>query len=161
MLPARSWPFGETPATVNHATAQATPGDLFIYKDSTYGIRILRYAQFKDAVTYADGQVLTLAAADKSAVTNDVAGGSSLGSLPGGVALAAVTQNYYGAALVWGQHPSIKDNGDDDIAAGNNLIIGASDGVCDSGTGTVGWFGQATAADNDGANTVAGFVNCI
>lgn len=161
MLPARSWPFGDAPSAINHATAQAKAGDLFIYNDSTTGPRILRYTQFKDAVTYADGQVLTLAATDKSAVTNDVSGGSSLGALPGGIALGAVTQNYYGAALVWGYHATIKTNGDDDIAAGNNLIVGAADGVCDSGTGTVGLFGQATAADVDANNTVAGFVNCV
>lgn len=151
------------PTGVNDSAAKAEVGAMYQYKHPTYGWWVLRYCQFKDAVTYAAGQVLTIASADGSAVTNDVAGGSSLGSIPGGVALTAVTQNYYGYALVDGYYPTIKTNGDDDITAANVLLIGAADGVCDSAasTWTAGSFGISTAADVDANNTVAGIVRCL
>ena len=125
---------------VNDASPRYRTGELFLDPQTGY---IYRYVQFKDAVTYAAGQVLTLASADGTAVTNDVAGGSSLGSIPGGVALGVVTQNYYSYALVDGYYPTILTNGDDDITAANVLLIGAADGVCDSAaaTWTAGSFG--------------------
>ena len=158
------WQFpGLDPTTAQQAGTAADPkvattGQLFAYYHATHGWWILRYVQLKDAVTYAAGQVLTLAATGRTAVTNDVAGGSSLGLIFGGIALMVYTQNYYGFVLVDGYYPTIKDNGDDDIAAGDGLIVANSDGVCDSGTSATTHFGNASAADVDADNTVAGIV---
>jgi len=153
------------PTTVNDSTAKAEPGSLWVYQHPTYGTWVLRYAQAKDAVTYAAGQSCTIANVYGTAVTNDRSGGSSIGAIFGGVALLAVTQNYYSFFLVDGYYPTLVTSGADDIAIGESLIVHAStDGACDgvaAGSTTTASFGVAVAADVDADNTVAGLVRCI
>lgn len=155
----------EDPTAANHATAQHDLGALFRWRHPTHGWWVLRYVQFKDAVTYAAGQSCTLAAANGTAVTNDRSGGSSIGAIFGGVALKAMTQNYYGFVLVNGYYPTLVTSGADDIAIGESLIVHAStDGACDgvaAGSTTTASFGIATVADVDADNTVAGVVRCL
>lgn len=137
-----------------------------------YGARY-RYVQFLDAVTYVKGHVTSLASATTYKVTNDVSGGSSVvlrftGVLPyyksDGTTTADVpAQNAFGWLMVEGFHPFIKTNGDDDIAAGDELIMVATDGVVDSvtsgtTTGSQLYVGTASAVDVDADNTVPGFV---
>lgn len=151
----------EDPTVCNDDAARATTGVIYSNGDG----KLYRYAQAKDAVTYADGQVCTLAIADGTAVTNDISGGSSIGSIVGGIARRIMTQNYYGYFLVKGYHATVKTSGADDIAIGENVFVHAStDGTCDGGTAATfasGNFGIAVVADVDAANTVAVQVNCL
>ena len=147
----------------NEATASRTLGQLYTDESTGY---VYRYVQFKDAVTYAAGQVCTYAVATGlTAVTNDISGGSSIGSIVAGIALRAMTQNYYGFVLVKGFYGTVKTSGADDIAAGENLFVHAStDGTCDGASASTfssGNFGIAMAADVDADNTVAALVCCF
>ena len=146
--------YDSDPTSVNDPTMRLGAGDLFRFNHATYGRWILKYVQAKDAVTYAAGQVLTKANVKWTAVTNDIAGGSSIGKTFGGIALAAYTTGNWVFVLVDGYYPTVLTNGDDDIADGVQLISGTADGVCDSGTATHS-FGHAIGADVDANNTVA------
>lgn len=127
---------------------------------------LYQYGQFLDAVTYAAGQPLQRANATSSSVTNDISGGSALtAARPMGICLGVPTQNQYGWFLRKGYYATVVTNGDDDIAAGDAIIYGASDGVVDSvaaATTTVHTraIGYAPAADVDAANTVGVWVDC-
>ena len=147
----------------NEATASRTLGQLFTDEATGY---VYRYVQFKDAVTYAAGQVVEWASATGlTAVTNDRSGGSAVGNIPAGICLRVMTQNYYGFILVKGFYATIKTSGADDIAIGESLISHSStDGTCDgvaAGSMTTASFGIALAADVDADNTVAGTVNLV
>lgn len=117
----------------------AEPGDIAITKDGAF-----RFVQFKDAVAYAEGQLVCWAG--EHAVTNDRAGGSMLtGARPAGVVLGAPTQNQYG----WVQISGPVDILGTGIAAGAHVKPHAStDGAVTTGTdGTDGNFcGVALAA---------------
>ena len=119
-----------------------------------------RYVQFKDAVTYAAGQCVTWAdATSLTTVTNDISGGSSIGSIPAGVVLGVPTQNQYGWIQTRGFHATVKTSGADDIAVGENVFVHAStDGTVDGSAAsavTTTALGVAVAADVDADNTVA------
>ena len=146
------------PTTVNDASPTHTTGMVYQGLDK----KLYRYGQFKDAVTYAAGQVCTIAAVDQTAFTNDISGGSSIGSIVAGICLAVMTQNYYGFVLCSGYYATIKTSGADDIAVGEALFVHSStDGTCDgasASTFSTGNFGVASVADIDADNTVAGIV---
>lgn len=76
-----------------------------------------------------------------------------------GVALGTVTAGNYGFIQVAGPNAAVLDNGDDDIASGDVVIMASTDGVVDSvAAGTAPTYiplGVATAADIDTSNTVA------
>lgn len=119
----------------------------------------MRYVLFKDAVTYAAGQVVS-PGTTFGWVTNDVSGGSSLVLRCAGVVVGVAETGKYGWVLTEGYWPTVKTNGDDDIAAGDTIIMVATDGVVDSvaaatTTGTLLYVGTAQAADVDADNTVA------
>ena len=89
-----------------------------------------RYVQFKDAVTYVAGHVCTPANTSWTAVTNDVAGGSSVAATTfGGIALAAVTQNYYGWVQIGGVATVV---GDGSVAADEAVVVHSTDGQADT-----------------------------
>lgn len=147
----------------NDAAARYIVGSLHMDLSTGY---IYRYVQFKDAVTYAAGQVVTWATATGlTAVTNDLSGGSSIGAIPAGICVRVMTTGYYGFILVSGFYATIKTSGADDIAVGESLIAHAStDGACDgvaAGSTTTASFGVAVAVDVDANNTVAGTVNLL
>lgn len=153
------------PTVANDTIPNATPGGLYFYADPSTGkMQIYRYVQFKDAVTYAAGQVLTFANVTGTAVTNDRSGGSSVSNRPAGICLMVNTQDEYGFILVQGYYSAVVTNGDDDIAAGDSLIVATgTDGACDSvaaATTTVHTlaFGHALEADVDASNTVKAWV---
>ncbi len=164
------WP-GYDPTTYNASSnssqsdgqVNASLGSIFKYYHSTYGWWTLRLVQAKDAVTYAAGQSLQWFDNAKTQVTNDRAGGAGLSFGAAGIALSVYTTAYYVPILIRGYYPTVLTNGDDDIAAGDAIIIAtATDGKCDSGTSTPGlYLGNATAADVDANDTVAAFISVI
>lgn len=142
----------------NDVSPKFNVGGLYSSPDGKY----FRYVQFKDAVTYAAGQVVTWAGTDQKSVTNDRSGGSSVATVPAGICLRVMTENYYGFILVHGAYSAVVTNGDDDIAAGAILIAASADGAADSSaTVTAATFGYALAADVDAANTVAAMVTLL
>lgn len=145
---------------VNDASPRYRLGELFVDPQTGY---IYRYVQFKDAVTYAAGHVCTWATAtSQTAVTNDRAGGSSVGAIVAGICQAVMTQNYYGFILVSGFYATILTSGADDIVVEESLIAHATtDGACDgvaAGSTTTASFGVAASADDNSGNFVAGYV---
>ena len=122
-----------------------------------------RYVQFKDAVTYAAGQCVTWAVATSlTTVTNDISGGSSIGSIPAGVVLGVPTQNQYGWIQTRGLYTTVATSGADDIAVGENVFVhGSTDGTVDGSAAsavTTTALGACVAADVDAANTVAVYI---
>lgn len=114
-----------------------------------------KYVKFLDAVTYAAGQSVEYANLALTSVTNDRAGGSSLGRLPAGIATAVHTQNSYGFIQVAGVATDVKTSGADDIAVGEFVITHATgDGQCDGEASFgLGAFGVCIEADDNSANT--------
>lgn len=121
-----------------------------------------RYCRFLDAVTYVAGHAVEWANVACTSVTNDRAGGSSLGRLPAGVAVAVVAQNGYGWVQTWGPCTGVATSGADDIAVGENVFPHATtDGTVDGSvatTATVDKIGYALEADDNSANTVTLFL---
>lgn len=104
---------------------------------TTYGnAKVYRAVQFKDAVAYAAGHVVTFASANMQSVTNDRSGGSAItGLLPAGVCVSAPAQNAYGYVLVKGYTATCLTDGS--VSAGEGLIPHAStDGAADSVSAT-------------------------
>lgn len=154
--------FHDTITGCNDATLQRALGSLVTDESTGY---IYKYVQFKDAVTYAAGQSLTWADVACTTVTNDRAGGSSLGAIPAGICLRVMTQNYYGFILVRGKYAGLVTSGADDIAVGESLIVHATtDGACDgvaAGSTTTASFGVCLEDDDNTANTTKGTVTLV
>lgn len=142
------------------ATALEELGVVRTEYDATNGKRMFVYAQFDNGagnVTSAANQVVYLVAASAEGmkVTNDVSDSDI--QLVVGVDLNGLTDTYYGWIQIQGHVTAVATNGDDDIAAYDNLI-GGGDGTCNSvaqdtaPTNTL--LGIALAADTDAANTV-------
>ncbi len=158
------WP-GYDPTTVNQAsnTAQgdgqvnATLGSIFRYYHSTYGWWLLRWMQAKDAITYAAGQSVQFYDNQKTQFTNDRAGGAGLAHGCAGIVLAVLTTAYFAPVLIRGYYPTVLMNTDDNVSAGNAIIVDTSvDGKADAGTSTPALFiGTATADDVDANDTCA------
>lgn len=154
----------DDPTTVNASSIALAGGyelgGRYRYKHSTYGEWIVRFGQFKDAIAYLAGHSVQFADLYANTFSNDRAGGSAVIWGAAGIVLKVMTQNYYGFVLDTGYYPTVLDNGDDDIAMADGIIISSTDGLCDSGTTAPLRLGVATTADIDAANTVAVFVNC-
>lgn len=137
-------------------------------QEITVGNKTYRYVQFKDAVTYVEGHSLEYADTGLTTVTNDRAGGSSLGRISAG-ALPIVngnvpTEGQYGWFQTKGP-ATLLTSGADDIAVGEAVFCHATtDGTCDgasASTFSTGNLGVAVAADVDAANTVLVMLNCM
>lgn len=132
--------------------ARYTPGEVAFGRD---GARY-RYVQFVDAVAYAVGQVVTLASADGTwKVTNDRAGGSSLGNVPVGVTLGAPAQNQYGWVQIAGIAEAVEHAA---VAVGDILVVdtGTDGGAVEADYAAVAHadlmrVGTAIDTDADGA----------
>ena len=112
------------------------------------------------AVAGAAGQAVWWHDFDDFVVNNDISDLTTARNQPAGVVLGTVTAGNYCWIQVRGPHSAVKTNADDDIAAGDTLIIAATtDGTVDSvAAGTASTyvpFGIATAADVDADDTVA------
>jgi hypothetical protein len=109
-----------TKLAANDAIAKDTPGE---YRMSADG-KIYRYVQALD-IAVADGYVVENAdAANSYKVSIDRAGGSSIGRIPAGVGIGAITKDYYGWVLVRGVHNSVLSDGS--VAAGEAVVPHAS-----------------------------------
>lgn len=121
-----------------------------------------KYVQAKDAVAYVVGHSVEWADTACTTVTNDRAGGSSLGRLPAGIAKGAPAQNGYFWIQTWGPCSGCATSGADDIAVGENVFPHATtDGTVDGSvatTATVDKIGYALDADDNSANTVTLFI---
>lgn len=150
----------EDPYTVNHSSPKHTLGMLFDGVDTLGLPAKFRYVQFEDAVTYVAGHVCEFSDATMKQVTNDKAGGSSLGRVPAGLALKAMTQNYYGYILVQGYHASVLTDGG--VSVGEALMSHATtDGAADTQTAGNKQIGVALATDAGSPTTSPAFVNFL
>lgn len=116
----------EDPRTVDHERPLYDVGGTYYWAG-----RYFRYFKFVDAVTYAAGHSVAHASANGTAVSNDRSGGSSIGDVPAGVCLRAMTQNHYGFVQVsgWGLVPLLTDGG---VVAGDALVLHTVDGQVDT-----------------------------
>ena len=143
-------------------SAQGPEFNLGEMRETNTGKRY-RYVQFKDAVTYTAGMCCTYAdATSLTTVTNDISGGTSIGSVCAGVAVGVPAQNGYGWVQTYGLHTAVRTSGADDIAVGESVVVhGSTDGTVDgasASTYATGELGVAVAADDNDANTVAVFI---
>ena|GEM_PF-6643481 len=99
-------------------------------------------------------------ATDPNVVTMLNADGSR--NMPRGISQAEVTAGYFFWGIQEGRVEELATNGDDDISAGDSIILGATDGTCDSvAAGTAVTYtkvGIARADDVDGSDTVDVYV---
>ena len=129
----------------NDATDLNEVGSLML--DGSNG-KEYRYVRAEDAALAANNVVL-YADATGGEVTKDVSGGSALGTdQVAGVAVATITDAYYG----WIQTRGVATcavAANTAVAAGDLVIMGGSDGVCAAATTSTTYkaFGMALAAD--------------
>lgn len=121
----------EDPAAVDDLHPRYVVGALYRWKSPSYGWCYYRYVQFLDAVTYAAGDCCEWAAANGTGVSNDRADGSSLGRFPAGVALGAMTANYYGFIQVGGIG-SVILRSDGGVAAADYIVSHTADDETDT-----------------------------
>jgi hypothetical protein len=142
----------------NDATAKEQLGKVYINHDNG---KAYRYVQVVD-IAAAKGDSLAYADATTGYVVSiDRSGGSSVGLLAAGVAITAITKDYYGWIQVSGIHSAVRCDGS--VAAGDRLVLHASyDGRADTEangstvavtSGQV--FGMALAADSTATTTTA------
>lgn len=150
--------------TSNTSTALFEPG--VVWNDGANGKKY-RYVLAEDA-NIATGDVLEYSDTSGYEVTNDRAGGSSIGRVVAGVAIGTITDAKYGWIQISGRHASVKTDGG--VTAGQGLVPHAtSDGRADSEangstvTVTSGQvFGYALETDDGttSAGTCAAIINC-
>lgn len=147
-----------TKLTANDAAAKEELGRLRFE-----GGKVYRYVLAEDA-NIADGDVVEYSDTSGYEVTNDRAGGSSIGRVVAGVAIGTITDAQYGWILVEGLHTNMKTDGG--VSAGEGLIPHATaDGQADSvvaGTNDAQVFGHALAADDASSpSRVVAMVHCL
>ena len=131
----------------------------------TNGVRGYRFVEVAAAsAAVANGSVLTFTDNYNQVVTTDIS--ASHINKVAGVGIGAITAGNRGWIQVYGYHPAVATNGDDDITEGMELMVDtAVDGTVDSiaiGTApTSKTVGVAVDDDVNAANTVATFLNCI
>lgn len=116
----------KTQLTANDATAQEELGAIRQESGKFY-----KYVQAVDlALANGDAVEIGSTAVDYK-VTQDRAGGSSIGRVPAGVAIGTITANYYGWIQIKGVHTSVKSDGS--VSKGEAVVPHAStNGTVDS-----------------------------
>lgn len=112
----------QDPAKANDSAARAELGKYYSWDGDLY-----RYVQFKDAVTYADGQVVTWDNQDGFAVTNDISSMEATSVSAAGVCRNVMTAEYYGYILVRGYHGTVSKKPGVDTWTADDLAIPSSD----------------------------------
>lgn len=148
------------PSSYNTAAAD---GSFTLGAVYAYGRNLYKYVQFLDAVAYEAGDVVEWADTAATKVTKDKSGGSSVGRKTAGIALAVMTQNYYGFILVEGYYAAV--NTDGGVSAGEFLISDTVDGDADTMAAGEEHLVFGMALDNDTAAdataTVKAIVSCL
>lgn len=152
-----------TKLTANDATASEELGRI-----RWEGGKAYRYILVEDAAL-ANGDVVEFSDTSGYEVTNDRAGGASIGRVVAGVAIGTITDAQYGWIQVSGRHTAVKTDGG--VTAGQNLVPHTNkDGRADSeaaGSTVTVTSGQVFAralANDDGttsAGTVVAMINCL
>lgn len=131
----------------------------------TSGMKSYRFVQVADtSAAVANGTVVTFSDVYGREVTTDI---SETGqNFVAGVGIGVITPGNSGWIQVYGHHAAVKTNGDDDVAAGDMLIVDSTtDGTANSVTAgtapTHKTIGVAVAADVDADDTVAAFISCL
>lgn len=124
---------------------------------------IYRYVLVEDA-DLADGDVVEYSDTSGYEVTNDRAGGSSIGRHVAGVAVGTIADASYGYIMVSGRHDAVKTDGG--VAAGDYLTAHTSaDGQADTATTTneeqVFGFALETDDGTTSAGTAAATIRCL
>jgi hypothetical protein len=153
----------KTELTANHSSPKDQLGIIRAEFSATYGWRYYKYVQAAADTTVANGTVLSYTDYTRTIVTSDIDDGHP--NRPAGVGIGAITASYYGWIQVQGYHAAVITNADDDISAGDLLIVDTDeDGQCDSVAGgtacTYVPLGAAYAADVDASDTVAALLYC-
>ena len=152
-----------TALTANDSTAKEQLGAIRAEWDGTQW-KWYKYVQVAAGTTVANGTPLAYPTTNtaRTIVSGTVA--DYLRNRPAGVGVGAITASYYGWIQIKGPHSAVITNGDDDIAAGDTIILATTGGQVDSvAAGTPTTYrplGIATAADVDAANTVATDLCC-
>lgn len=156
----------ESKLTDNSSTQKDELGTIIKAWDSSSRVlRVYKYvkASIASQGTAYDGHCMACYNVGCTVVTNDIS--TAKQNFPAGVAVGALTHNYYGWVQIGGYHPRIKTDAGNDIARGDTLILSSSvDGGCDRvAHGTASTYkplGIATHDDNDSRDTVAGLLDC-
>lgn len=155
----------KTKLTSNTSTAEDPIGTIrYEYDHSDNCTKVYKYVVVASDTTVADGTPLGYTDVKGTTVSYDLDDFVESANIAG-VGVGAITAGYYGWVQIKGYHDAVLTNGDDDIAKGDWIIYGASDGVVDSsasgGTAPVyKTFGIAVADDVNGSNTVAVMLDC-
>lgn len=125
-------PIGHTVfTTANDASAVHTPGELVEVVDSM-GLKRYQYVQYDngtDNAAVAAGDPVGYEITDHTTVRRDLS--DTVANLIAGVALNAITNQYFGWIQTWGHNAVVNFNNDDDAAVGMTAIWSA-DGNCDT-----------------------------
>jgi len=151
--------------TANDETAQREAGTMYIDPVTGKGYRYILIEDLAVAV----GDVVEFSDTSGNEVTQDRAGGSSIGRVVAGVALGTITDGYYGWIQVSGRNATIKTDGG--VGAAEGLVPHATqNGHADSaiatstGVNTEGQiFAHALEADDSSASgaTCAGVIKLL
>ena len=158
------------PASVNDASPKASLGGLYTF-DSNYASNttptgIYRYVQIKD-LAVIDGDVCCADAESGTSITKATQDRSAdlLSNAACGVAVGAITADYYGYLLVRGRHDAVMTDGS--VATGDPLVPSATtDGAAHTATvtatGTDIEYVFGVALEGDTSTTYASAdINCL
>lgn len=151
--------------TANDSTAQREAGTVWF--DGATG-KAYRYVLIED-LAVAVGDVVEYSDTSGYEVTQDRAGGASIGRVVAGVAIGTITDAYYGWIQVSGRNATVKTDGG--VSAGEGLIPHATqNGHADSAVATSTAvntegqiFGYALEADDTSASggSCAAVLRCL
>lgn len=142
------------PLTHNESTPRHNVGDRFAYKEGA----ILQYVRIEDA-DVSQGDCVYPASVDGWEVTNDISGGSRIGDIPSGIAMADISDGNYGYIQVSGIGQVDISLASGDFTAGDPIYGNTSaDGKVATGTiGTHHIIGTAFTASSSSVLAAGGY----
>jgi len=140
----------------SHSSPKARLGQRFVDGDGKCYVYVKRDAD--DSNTVAEGTILCRKSATTGYANAVMTVASTKRNFVIGVATGSITAGEYAAIQIKGV-ATVNTNGDDDISAGDTIIMANGNGVCDSvAAGTASTYkpiGIALADDSDDNNTVS------